>query len=398
MIKNFTLEFRENSLDINISGRIGSTIFEEGYTVEHLKEQLTTQPFTSINLNMCSLGGSVMEAINIYSVLDNLKKNGISITTTYIGANASASTIIGMVADKRVMSKHGLFLIHEARTSMESATKSDLNEAIKSLDETNIQIASIYTEKTGKDIDSILSLMSEERWLKASEAKELGLITDIEGEEEISKETKYEISNCADLPSLPEEEKINEEIVENTEEKIEEVIELNPVEQFEANTEPVIEPATEPVIENKVDLQEIVNLKDLEITNYVNEITNLKLDISNYTNEIASLKNQIKEKEIDEYLTDAVAKFKISANLKENYKKLMIQNFADTKELVDKMVPTRTTTLFSKTLEANEVRPIQKSFTAWTIENPEELKKMKESDFEQFNEIFKAEFGRDYSK
>ena len=372
-IKNISFDVdSDEALNIKIHGQIGKSLFsgEDGYSLQDLTDEINSQPkFKAINLELCSPGGDIGEGLGIYSVLENFKASGIPVRTRYIGCNASMSTVIGCVSDERLMNKHGLFLVHNGSTGVMGKVE-DLEKAADELDRMNQHICQLYCDCTGKDMKDIQKLMDQEKWISADEAKEWGFITKIEGEDEenfdeLTKNMVYQINESNLLP------KIEFKTLENNNGKMQE-FEMKYIELAKVNSE--------------MNAQMIM----------------FKQEIENKNNEISSLKNLIKEKDIDKYLNEQIKLNKISSALKSDYKSLLMTNYDATKNLIDKLVPQRTTTLFQMTNEESvEERyklETKNPFTEISKKDPEKLAFLYKNNFEEYNHIYKLEFGVDYQK
>ena len=129
-----------------------------------------------------SPGGSVIDALQIYQAF---KDHG-QVTAYIFGLTASAATIIAMGAKRVEMSRHALFLIHQASMWSEEwgrMNSKQISEAIgrlsktaEDLDKIDGVIAGIYAERAQKPIADFKTAMEEEQWRTADEVKDLGLI------------------------------------------------------------------------------------------------------------------------------------------------------------------------------------------------------------------------------
>lgn len=97
---------------IDIHGEIGGSWWNEGVTFDDVKDQLKdiAKSDKKILVRICSLGGSVDEALAIFELLHSMKER---VTTECYGRCASAATLIAMAGDTRKMSRYALFLIHK---------------------------------------------------------------------------------------------------------------------------------------------------------------------------------------------------------------------------------------------------------------------------------------------
>ena len=157
---------------IEIYGDIGEGWFDEGVTLKNVNDKLKNITTPEIELRVNSLGGDLNDALVIHDIL---KLHPAKVTTKILGATASSGTVIAMAGDEILMSENALFLVHNAST-MAMGNASEMRETAENLDKWDDRIINIYKKKTGKRKSQIESLMKEEKWIDASEAKEFGFI------------------------------------------------------------------------------------------------------------------------------------------------------------------------------------------------------------------------------
>jgi len=161
-----------DKVTIELFGEIGESWFEEGNTMETINAELKQAKGKPINLIVSSLGGSVDHALAMH---DLLKMHDAPVTAKIIGATASSGTIVALGAGTVEMSENALFLVHNAWT-MAAGNAKEFRQAADELDVWDSRIVSIYQSKTGKRKSQIHTLMEEEKWIDASEAKDFGFI------------------------------------------------------------------------------------------------------------------------------------------------------------------------------------------------------------------------------
>lgn len=171
---------------IDIDSYIGYPI-SKGYVKSKL-QPMKGKPCT-VRIN--SYGGDVQTALDIrQQFIDHGQ-----VTAYIIGMTASAATILAMGARKVVMSRYALMLVHPCSAGVCSwgyYNKEELAKAIEGLRKTQADlktldrvVASIYAAKVGdSNADSMAALMHEARWIGAEEALRLGLIDEIDPDEE----------------------------------------------------------------------------------------------------------------------------------------------------------------------------------------------------------------------
>lgn len=172
--------------NIDIDSYIGYPI-SKGYVKSKL-QPLKGKP-CAVRIN--SYGGDVQTALDIrQQFIDHGQ-----VTAYIIGMTASAATILAMGARKVVMSRYALMLVHPCSAVVSALgyyNKEELAKAIEDLRKTQADlktldrvVASIYAAKVGAhNAGSMAALMQEARWIGAEEALHLGLIDEIDPDEQ----------------------------------------------------------------------------------------------------------------------------------------------------------------------------------------------------------------------
>ena len=167
--------------DIEISGEIGWW----PNTSAGIRAQLAEAKGKPVAVRIASPGGSVADALDIFQ---QFRDHG-QVTAYLYGPVASAATIIAMGAAKVVMSRYSLFLVHKVRswTDQWGYFNADeitaLIDALKKQQDGNDKfdnvLVAMYCNKTGKSAPEIKSLLSEDKWMSAEEAKEWGFVDEV---------------------------------------------------------------------------------------------------------------------------------------------------------------------------------------------------------------------------
>ena len=172
--------------NIDIDSYIGYPI-SKGYVKSKL-QPMKGKPCT-VRIN--SYGGDVQTALDIrQQFIDHGQ-----VTAYIIGMTASAATILAMGARKVVMSRYALMLVHPCSAGVSAwgyYNKEELAKAIEGLRKTQADlktldrvVASIYAAKVGdSNVGKMEALMQEARWIGAEEALHLGLIDEIDPDEQ----------------------------------------------------------------------------------------------------------------------------------------------------------------------------------------------------------------------
>lgn len=167
--------------DIEISGEIGWW----PNTSAGIRAKLGEAKGKPVAVRIASPGGSVADALDIFQ---QFRDHG-QVTAYLYGPVASAATIIAMGAAKVVMSRYSLFLVHKVRswTDQWGYFNADeitaLIDALKKQQDGNDKfdnvLVAMYCNKTGKSAPEIKSLLSEDKWMSAEEAKVWGFVDEV---------------------------------------------------------------------------------------------------------------------------------------------------------------------------------------------------------------------------
>ena len=167
--------------DIEISGEIGWWPNTSGY----IRAQLAEAKGKPVAVRIASPGGSVTDALDIFQ---QFRDHG-QVTAYLYGPVASAATIIAMGAAKVVMSRYSLFLVHKVRSWTDqwgyfnADEITELIDALKKQQDGNDKfdnvLVAMYCNKTGKSAPEIKSLLSEDKWMSAEEAKVWGFVDEV---------------------------------------------------------------------------------------------------------------------------------------------------------------------------------------------------------------------------
>lgn len=123
-----------------------------------------------ITLWMNSPGGNVFAAAEIYTMIRDYPGN---VTVRIASIAASAASVVAMAGNQVQMSPTALLMIHDPSTIAMGNAK-DMERAITTLNEVKESIINAYAFKTGLSRNRISKLMSDETWLNAKKAVELG--------------------------------------------------------------------------------------------------------------------------------------------------------------------------------------------------------------------------------
>ncbi len=172
-----------------------------------------------LTLWLNSPGGNVFAAAEIYTMIRDYPHN---VTVKIASIAASAASVIAMAGDMVQMSPTSLLMIHDPSTIAMGNAK-DMEKAITVLNEIKESIINAYAAKTGLSRNRISKLMSDETWINAKKAVELGFADEILFDEKTEKkpepEKEEEENPEEETPDEPDEEGGDENPDEEKKEK-----------------------------------------------------------------------------------------------------------------------------------------------------------------------------------
>ena len=122
-----------------------------------------------------SPGGDVFAASQIYTMLRNHKGK---VTVKINALAASAASVVAMAGDETLIAPTAMLMIHDP-ACFASGNKADMEKAIELLEEVKESIINAYEEKCHLSRAKIAKMMSEETWLNAKKALQLGFVDGI---------------------------------------------------------------------------------------------------------------------------------------------------------------------------------------------------------------------------
>lgn len=122
-----------------------------------------------------SPGGNVFAAAEIYTMLKEYAGN---VTVRIASIAASAASVVAMAGSRVLMSPTALLMVHDPSTVAMGNAK-DMQKAIETLNEVKESIINAYAAKSGLRRSKIADLMSDETWMNAKKAVELGFADEV---------------------------------------------------------------------------------------------------------------------------------------------------------------------------------------------------------------------------
>jgi len=157
----------------------GEFITPEGFAED--LEKVKNKSKITVKLNSC--GGDLYTGIAIHNTLKALSAN---INVIVEGIAASAASVIMCAGDTVSVFPGSLVMIHGVSAFLFGGyTVGDLEKSLKGMIAAEDAIANIYSVKTGRDIDELKRMITDETWMTGDQAIELGFADEmVEGAED----------------------------------------------------------------------------------------------------------------------------------------------------------------------------------------------------------------------
>ena len=132
-----------------------------------------------ITLYINSPGGEVISGLAVYDLISLMKS---PVRTVCTGTVASMGAILFLAGKKREMLPHTRLMIHDPSFSGSSIGRKkshELRHELEKLDEVRETLAKIIAEKTGRPLEEIYDVTSDDTFYSAEEPITFGLATGI---------------------------------------------------------------------------------------------------------------------------------------------------------------------------------------------------------------------------
>ena len=188
---------------LRLEGPIDSESFwGDEITPQSFRDELYAEE-GDITLWLNSPGGNVFAAAEIYTMIRDYPHK---VTVKIASIAASAASVIAMAGNTVEMSPTALLFVHDPST-IAMGNARDMEKAIATLNEVKESIINAYMAKTGLSRNRISKLMSDETWINAKKAVELGFADEILFDEKSKPDKKDEPDDPEeDKPEKPDEE------------------------------------------------------------------------------------------------------------------------------------------------------------------------------------------------
>jgi ATP-dependent protease ClpP protease subunit len=162
--------------EIYLYGDIGESWFGDGIRAERvIKDIAALGKKKDIAVRIDSAGGSVWEGLNIYNAL---VRNPATITVHVDALAASIASVIAMAGNRILIADNAMMMVHEPAGSV-LGTAADMRKQADLLDQVRGNLVAIYAGRATLPEPKVSSLMQAETWMNATEALQLGMVSEI---------------------------------------------------------------------------------------------------------------------------------------------------------------------------------------------------------------------------
>ncbi len=137
----------------------------------------STDPKKDVLLYINSPGGSVYAGLGIYDTMQYVGPDVATICTA-LAASMGAVLLAGGAANKRSALPHARIMIHQPMSQMQGQA-SDMEISLKQTMLVKEDLYNILAKHSGKTFEQIEKDSDRDYWLRATEAKEYGLIDEV---------------------------------------------------------------------------------------------------------------------------------------------------------------------------------------------------------------------------
>ncbi|MCW5777455.1 MAG: Clp protease ClpP [Phycisphaeraceae bacterium] len=181
-----------DAAEILIYGVIGDGYYYGEVSAKGVREALDALGSRDVTVRIHSPGGSVDEAMAIYTLLSER-----NVHVTIDGAAYSSASFIAMAGKTIRMSGSAMMMVHEPWTVAVGDAKA-FRKMADVLDTFNEVLVKTYADRTGRTPEEISDLLAAETWLKPEKALELGFVDEVIENRKV--ENHYDLSRFKNAP------------------------------------------------------------------------------------------------------------------------------------------------------------------------------------------------------
>ena len=158
--------------EVYVYGDIGEPEYWDDVVDRQFVQDIAALDTDAINLHINSRGGSLFAGLAMYN---SLRAHRATVTAYVEGLAASAASIVAVGADRVVMRRGAMMMLHQPR-ALAAGTADELDDAAAMLRKSTESLVAIYRARMGtEDEDQIRAMLARDTWLSAEECVSLGL-------------------------------------------------------------------------------------------------------------------------------------------------------------------------------------------------------------------------------
>lgn len=158
-----------------------------GVTASMVVEALLMAGDSDVVVHINSPGGSVIEALAIYN---NIRTHPQDVEVRIEGGALSAASFIALAGNRTLIEPAALMMLHDA-WDLTAGNAADHRKAADLLDQASDTMADIYARKAGGTAGEWRDVLKAERWYKAQEALDAGLVDEVLSDETAGAQAKW---------------------------------------------------------------------------------------------------------------------------------------------------------------------------------------------------------------
>lgn len=141
-----------------------------------IRDRISIDPNAPIEIIFNSPGGSVLDGLELYDHLLDLRAGGTRIDTTILGMAASMAGVVSQVGETRRIGPNAYFMVHEV-ASVTLGKLSTMKDAVKLSERLYDRCLGILASRSRMSVAEIRDMAErKDWWLSADEAMERGFV------------------------------------------------------------------------------------------------------------------------------------------------------------------------------------------------------------------------------
>lgn len=158
-----------------------------GVSASMVVEALLTAGNEDVVIHLNSPGGQVTEGLAIYNTIRN---HPADVEIRIEGAAFSAASFVALAGNRTLIEPAALVMVHDA-WDLVAGNAEAMRKAAETLDAASDTMAAIYAKKAGGTAGEWRDVLKAEKWYKASEALDAGLVDEVLSDETAGAQAKW---------------------------------------------------------------------------------------------------------------------------------------------------------------------------------------------------------------